>query len=56
MNAEQFALTEMSYVIVRLLQRFDGIENLDFSPETNRMTLTSCPGNGVKIKLHAAPN
>ena len=54
MRTEQFALTEGAYVIVRLLQRFDAIENLDFTPETHRLTLTTCPGNGVKVRLHAA--
>ena len=52
---EQFALTEASYVLVRLLQRFDGIENLDHvKTATHNLTLTSCPGNGVKVRLHAA--
>ena len=55
MQKEQFALTEASYVTVRLLQRFDGIVNCDPATETTHgLTLTSCPGNGVKVRLHAA--
>ena len=51
---QQFAITEASYVIIRLLQRFDGIENLDHEPTTHNLTLTSCPGSGVKVRLHEA--
>ena len=51
---QQFALVEASFVIVRLLQRFDDIQNLDAEPETHRLTLTSCPGNGVKVRLRAS--
>ena len=52
---QQFALTEASYVIVRMLQRFDAMENMD--PKTrveHYLTLTSCSGAGVKVRLHAA--
>ncbi|KAI9882165.1 MAG: hypothetical protein M1823_006090 [Watsoniomyces obsoletus] len=52
---QQFALTEASYVIVRLLQRFDKIENCE--PETrvrHNQTLINCSGNGVKVRLHEA--
>ena len=50
---EQFALTEASYVIVRLLQRFDKLENLETDPVTrHNLTLTNCSGNGVKVRLH----
>lgn len=52
---QQFALTEASYVIVRLLQRFDVVENQDFSSKAlHNLTLTSCSGTGVVVKLHAA--
>ena len=38
-----------------MLQRFDSIENWDTDPVIrHNLTLTSCPGNGVKVKLHAA--
>lgn len=53
---QQFALTEAGYVIVRLMQRFDAMENLETDPITrHRVTLTSCPGSGVKCRMHAAP-
>ncbi|KAH8744982.1 cytochrome P450 [Diaporthe sp. PMI_573] len=52
---QQFALTESSYVTVRLLQRFDAIENLDRDPVPKQhLTLTSCSANGVKVRMHAA--
>lgn len=54
-SAEQFALTEASYVTVRLMQRFDQMVNRE--PETvvrHNLTLTSCSGNGVKVQLHEA--
>jgi cytochrome P450 len=53
---QQFALTEASYVLVRLMQRFDGIQNLDFDDITHNLTLTSSPGGGVRVRLHQAPN
>ena len=50
--AEQFALTEGAYVTVRMLQRFDRIENLDEDQVIrNALTLTSAT-NGVKVRLH----
>ncbi|KAL2282300.1 hypothetical protein FJTKL_10922 [Diaporthe vaccinii] len=52
---QQFALTESSYVTVRLLQRFDAIENLERDPvRRQNLTLTSCSANGVKVRMHAA--
>ena len=53
---QQFALTEASYVLTRLAQRFDQIQNLDFSEMTHNLTLTDAPGGGVKVRLHQAPN
>ena len=54
---QQFALTEASYVVVRLLQRFDAIEagarELE-GPVTSNLTLTSCPGKPVTLKMHMA--
>lgn len=52
---QQFALTEASYVTVRLLQRFDAMQNCD--PEVvprHNLTLTSSSGSGVKVRLHEA--
>lgn len=54
---QQFALTEASYVTVRLLQKFDRIET---RPEElqgfvrSNLTLTNSPGRPVRLKLHAA--
>jgi len=55
MRTEQFALTEASYVTVRLIQRFDRMENLDpeLTPKHN-LTLTSCSASGVQVRLHVA--
>lgn len=40
---------------VRLLQRFDAIENLERDPVPKQnLTLTSCSANGVKVRMHAA--
>jgi len=51
---QQFALTEASYVTVRLLQRFDKIENLETDPVVrHNLTLTNCSANGVKVRLHS---
>lgn len=54
---QQFALTEASYVLVRLLQRYDQIsaspEELE-GPTLSNLTLTSCPGRPVKLRLHSA--
>lgn len=52
---QQFALTEAGYVLVRLLQRFDGIE--DVYPERKiryGLTLTSCPADPTTVRLHEA--
>ncbi|KKY14696.1 putative cytochrome p450 family [Diplodia seriata] len=52
---QQFALTEASYVVVRLLQRFDSIEGFGMDGRTlHGLTLTSCPGDGVKVRLREA--
>ncbi|KAA8575763.1 hypothetical protein EYC84_004867 [Monilinia fructicola] len=51
---QQYALTEASFFIIRLLQKFDQIESADKEEITFNLTLTMCSGNGVKIKLHAA--
>ncbi|PMD42852.1 cytochrome P450 [Hyaloscypha variabilis F] len=50
---QQFALTEASYVTVRLLQTFDRMECLetDLVPR-HKLSLTSSSRNGVKVRLH----
>ena len=50
---EQFALTEIYYITVRFLQRFDQIVNREPDPIVrHNLTITNCSGNGVKVKLH----
>lgn len=51
---QQFALTEAGYVTVRLLQRFDELDGQYLPPLRNGLTLTTCPADGVNIRLHAA--
>jgi cytochrome P450 len=51
---QQFALTEAGYVIARIVQRFDRVENMDPSPVTkHRFTATTSPVNAF-VKLHEA--
>ncbi|KAL3467098.1 cytochrome P450 [Aspergillus heterothallicus] len=53
---QQFALTEAGYVLVRFLQRFDSIE--DLQPEKDikyGLTLIITPREGVHVRLHEAP-
>ncbi|KAH8655033.1 cytochrome P450 [Tricladium varicosporioides] len=50
---QQYAMTEAAYIIIRIMQRFDKMENMDetFEPKHNLGT-TNSSGNGVKVKLH----
>lgn len=51
---QQFALTEASYVIIRLMQRFDKMERVDKeAPVGHNFTLINSIANGVKVRLHA---
>ncbi|KZF26941.1 cytochrome P450 [Xylona heveae TC161] len=51
---QQFALTEASYVTVRLLQRFDTMESVDKDEVVrHNLTLINRIANGVKVRLHA---
>lgn len=52
---QQFALTEAGYVLVRLLQRFDQIEdiNADQKPRWG-LSLTSCPADLLTVRMHQA--
>ncbi|KAE8382736.1 cytochrome P450 [Aspergillus bertholletiae] len=52
---QQFALVNASYTLVRLLQRFDSIE--DVYPDRQiryGVTLTSCPADRVTVRMHEA--
>lgn len=54
---QQFALTEASYVVVRLLQRFDKLQPAEgqlANPVRSRLTLTSCPANPVTLRMRVA--
>ncbi|OCL15283.1 cytochrome P450 [Glonium stellatum] len=48
---QQFALTEAGYVVVRLLQRFEAIDGEVPTRYMHGVTLTSCPGDGVTVRL-----
>ncbi|KAE8381353.1 cytochrome P450 [Aspergillus bertholletiae] len=51
---QQFALTEAGYVIVRMLQRFDKVENMDKSTVVkHKFTATTAPVQ-VLVRLHGA--
>ena len=52
---QQFALTQVSFVLVRFLQRFDRIEAEDMSKRVvKKLAVTLSPAPGQKIKLHRA--
>lgn len=48
---QQFALTEASYTLVRMLQEFERIENRDARPWEEGLALTLACGNGVKVAM-----
>ncbi|CAF9934749.1 MAG: hypothetical protein HETSPECPRED_009343 [Heterodermia speciosa] len=50
---QQFALTEASYTVVRLLQEFSGIESRDAQPWTESVGVTCTSANGAKIAMVA---
>jgi cytochrome P450 len=51
---QQFALTEAGYVIVRMLQKFDGLENCEPDPIVrHQYSVTTAPAH-VLIRLHEA--
>lgn len=49
---QNFALTEASYVMIRLLQHFRRIEARDETPWTEFLTLTMAIRNGCKVGLY----
>ncbi|UKZ78272.1 hypothetical protein TrVFT333_006008 [Trichoderma virens FT-333] len=51
---QQFALTEVGYVVIRMMQRIDSIDGSQVGPIKHGLTLTNCPGEGVNVKLHFA--
>lgn len=48
---QQFALTEASYTIVRLVQEFGALECRDERPWEELLGLTVCSANGVLVSL-----
>lgn len=48
---QQFALTEVYYLTVRLMQNFRRIEAHDSQPWTEKISTTCCSLNGVKVGL-----
>jgi len=57
---QQFALTEMGYTLVRLLQKFDKIENfmgpVDGGSPCLKAEIVLQPGQGVRVGLSEAKN
>ncbi|OAA53167.1 cytochrome P450 monooxygenase CYP52X1 [Cordyceps fumosorosea ARSEF 2679] len=51
---QQFALTEIAYIVVRMLQRFDELDGSALPLESHGLGLTNCPGEGVPLRLHFA--
>jgi cytochrome P450 len=52
---QQFALNEVSFVLVRFLQRYDRIEAVDMaSPLRKKLSVILGPAEGQKIRLHRA--
>jgi hypothetical protein len=56
-DLEQYALTEASYTVVRLMQHFDTLENADPHPRTEPIklsNLTMMHDLGVPIRLYSS--
>ena len=51
---EKFALAEVSYTMVRLLQEFSSIESGDPDPWVEAVGIASTNGNGAKVRLTPA--
>jgi cytochrome P450 len=51
---QRFALTEVGYVLVRMVQEFEGLESADKGPWEEALALTVCSRNGTKVRLTAA--
>jgi hypothetical protein len=41
-------------VIVKLLQRYDGIEAMDQGPIVKQLSMTMAPGGGARVRMHRA--
>jgi hypothetical protein len=53
-GVEQYALNEASFVLVKLLQRYNKIEALDHEPIVKQLSMTLAPENGAKVRMHRA--
>ncbi|OJJ98984.1 hypothetical protein ASPACDRAFT_1881697 [Aspergillus aculeatus ATCC 16872] len=51
---QQYALTEVAYVTMRLAQEFQGLESRDSGPWEESLTLTVCSRNGTRVCLTPA--
>lgn len=49
---QQFALTEVSYILVRILQTYSGLEARDSEDWSENLSATLSSLNGVKVALH----
>lgn len=59
LDIEQYALTEASYTVVRLLQHFDSLENADPHPHpieepVKQSNLTMMHDLGVPVRLYSS--
>jgi cytochrome P450 len=49
---QNFALTEMAYVIVRLLQKYESLEHRDdWRAQFHKVEIVGTPGRGVKVAM-----
>lgn len=56
-SLEQYALTEASYTVVRLMQHFDTLENADTHPRQEPIKLSNLTMShdlGVRIRLYSS--
>ncbi|CAG8978818.1 hypothetical protein HYALB_00012218 [Hymenoscyphus albidus] len=51
---QQYALNEASFVVARLLQRYDKIESTDPEPLRKEIAMSLMLGNGVKVRMRKA--
>ncbi|PSR87051.1 cytochrome P450 alkane hydroxylase [Coniella lustricola] len=52
---QNFAMTEMAYCLVRLLQKYDRLEYRgDWHAQVHKAEIVGCPGDGVPVAFHEA--
>lgn len=54
---QQFALVEMSYVLIRMLQRYGRVEYRggDWKDQFQKVEIVGCPGNSIKVAFFEDP-